>query len=735
MFGAQVFAVVASLLFFGDFCIATSRGVAYEKSTFSTVVYPRARRDDTIIEDFHGTKVADPYRWLENPDAPETRRFVYELNAISRPFFNAAPSRNQIRAKLNTLFNYEKFWCPIKYGRYYYYSHNTGSQNQNVIYRRLTLKDKGEVFLDPNAISWDGSVSISLQAWTEDGSIFAYGLSEKGSDWITVKFRDVNKRDLRDVIQGVQQSELAWLRDNSGIFYSKYPNYKGTSVERNEYHSLYFHSMGTDSSNDVIVYDMRKQPGYKIDATVSTDGRYLIISVDGGAAESNNLYYYELSNFKPALGKIVPKPLFDKLDAKYTYIDNDGDTMVILTNKDAPNFKLIRISLKNHSASDLIPESKRRILDDAVAVAGQLLLVAYIANVKHVLQVHDSRSGSLVFTLPPRGGTVKEISAKKTSSEVFISFESFIEPKTVYRIDLASRKGKRLPALQEIWRSRFNGLDKSDFMVQQVFYKSKDSTVVPMYIVSERSLTRNGDIPVLLRGYGGFSTSVMPHISYDILFVKYFKGIVASANIRGGGEYGENWHKGGIRGNKQNAVDDFISAAEFLINNSYTRSKKLAIAGSSNGGLLVAICAQQRPELFGAVVGNVGLFDMLRYHKFTSGAYWKTEYGDPDYAKDFKYIYKYSPLHNIRYPMSGQWPATLMMTADHDDRVVPSHTLKYAATLYNMVKEHPEQTNPILFRIDQNSGHGKGKSAAKMVAETVDVYSFLQRVLQLRWTE
>ncbi|KAJ1357872.1 hypothetical protein KIN20_016129 [Parelaphostrongylus tenuis] len=610
----------------------------------SPATYPVARCDETVVDNFHGTKVADPYRWMEDPDALETRKFVDELNAISEPFLAQAPSRDKIRQRLTELWDYEKYSCPSKRGNFYYYSYNSGLQNQSVIYQQKTLTDKGEIFLDPNTP--EGTTSIRISAWTKDGSILAYGLSEKGSDWVTVKFRGaVDKKDLDDVIEGVKHSSLSWMKDNSGLFYCKYPDHKspneGTSVEKHKYHSLYFHRMGTSCLEDVLVYDRRDNANYMIEGIVTEDGRLLIIDVSRGCDPYNMLYYYDLSNLSGSIGKIIPTPLFEKLDGKYKYIDHDDSSILVHTNHNAPMFKLIRISLNDGSIKEIVPENPRHMLDWAAPVAGDRLILCYIEDVKNTLYVHDLKSGALLYPIPLKLGSISGFFGKKTLHEMFFSFESFTIPAIIYRVDFASLDRKNAPEIEELRRVNVKGITEDQFTVQQVFFESRDKTMVPMFIVSLKDTLKDSTNPTMLNGYGGFNYSDMPYFSISrLFFVRYFGGVIACANLRGGSEYGENWHLAGTRENKQNVFDDFISAAEYLIDHKYTCSKKLAIHGGSNGGLLVAACSQQRPELYGAVLNRVGVMDMLRFHKFTIGGAWIPEYGNPDVAEDFKFIYK-----------------------------------------------------------------------------------------------
>ncbi|KAK6058703.1 peptidase, S9A family, beta-propeller domain protein [Cooperia oncophora] len=475
---------------------------------------------------------------MEDPDAEETRHFVDQLNAISESFLAKAPSREKIRKRLTELWNYEKYSCPSKHGDFYYYQYNTGLQNQSVLYQQKNVTEKGEVFLDPNTLSPDGTIALADLEWTNDGSLLAYALSENGSDWTTVKFRSVDKKDLEDTITGVKSSALAWMKDKSGIFYSKFPDHKssfdGKSVEKDENHSLYFHRMGTDYKDDVLVYDRKNDSNLLIAGTVTEDGRFLIIDVS--QASSNMLYYYDLSSMKGPIGRIHPTPLFDKLDALYQYVDHDNDSMLILTDHDAPMFKLIRISLKDKSIKEVIPENPRHKLDWARPVANDRLVVSYIEDVKHALYVHDLNTGSRLYSIPLKMGEISGFFAKKGHAEMFLCFESFLVPTIVYRLDFAATDRDVAPELQELRRVRVPGMDEGDFAVRQVFYESKDKTKIPMYIISLKAAPRNGDSPTILYGYGGFGTSMMPGLSLDqLFFVRHFNGYIAWANLRGGG--------------------------------------------------------------------------------------------------------------------------------------------------------------------------------------------------------
>ncbi|CAD5235589.1 unnamed protein product [Bursaphelenchus xylophilus] len=706
--------------------------------------YPLARRDESVVEELHGVKIADPYRWMEDPDAPETQKFVEELNKISTPFLQGSNARGILKERLTKLWDYEKFGSQSKQGDYYYYYHNTGLQNQSVLYKQKSYKEKGEVFLDPNTWSEDGTVAIRQTAWSRCGSLLAIGISEKGSDWTTVKFRKNTGEELSDVIPGVKFSGIAWNKAD-GVFYSKYPSYKsaqdGVSVEKHEFHSLYYHKLGTNAQDDILVAEFRENPDNMVSGMVSFDNKFLVVSVSKGCDPTNQLYIYDLESIgHNVTKKLELKPVFTKWDAKYDFVHNEGNKVLIETNKDAPMSKLVRFDLadleKGESAWQIVlAHDEKRKLSFVVPVAKDKLVVAYMEDACDSLYIHDLESGRQLEKFPLSLGSVGSLWGRITHDEIFFSYESFVEPAVIYRVDFSKpRSATEALELEVIHRTEVPGLDPKKFIAKQVFFSSKDGTKVPMFIVHPKNLTLNGENPVILNGYGGFNIAEQPAFSVSrCLFMEMFGAAIAVANIRGGDEYGETWHEAGMKANKQNVFDDFIAAAEYLIREKYTNNKKLAIQGGSNGGLLMGAVSQQRPDLFGAVVNRVGVLDMLRFHKFSIGSAWLPEYGNPEDPKDFEYIYKYSPLHNIRLPPGQQWPSTLVMTADHDDRVVPAHSLKYIAQLYyTLQKDYKDiQTNPVLARIDVKAGHGAGKPTGKVIDEIVDIYSFLQRVLKL----
>uniref|UniRef100_A0A914L7R3 Prolyl endopeptidase n=1 Tax=Meloidogyne incognita TaxID=6306 RepID=A0A914L7R3_MELIC len=707
--------------------------------------YPLVERGN-VVDVYHGKKIPDPYRALEEPDAEITKDFVQKINSISRPFIEACGFRNSMRERLTSMWDYEKFGCPSIHGDYYYYFYNSGLQNHYVLYQQKSLDEKGSVFMDPNTWSEDGTTSLSHTSWTEDGTILAYGVSDKGSDCSTIKFKKCTGEELFDVIPGVKFSGLAWLHDNSGVFYSKYPEVQ-TTTEKHEYHSLYFHRLGTGLKEDVLVYERRDHPDYFISACVSNDGKFLFVTLYKGSDTKNQLYYFDLTTRPKIDGKLELVPLFDESDATYSEIDSDDNSALILTNFKASMFKIVRVKLGQKATSNqnniwevIIDEDKKRKLDWAMAIDGNKLLVCYMEDVKHSLYIHDLNDGKLLYRIPVKTGTIAWMYGCKNKSEIFVYLISFFTPSIIYKGDFASCSSISTPLqLIEIRRrTEIEGIKTNDFKVEQIFYTSKDGTKVPMFILHHKSLKLDGNNGAILYGYGGFNVSKVPDFSISrLLFLKHFGGVCAIANIRGGGEYGEKWHEGGIRDKKQNVFDDFICAAEELIRLKYTKPEKLTIYGESNGGLLTAVCAQQRPDLFGAVVVAVGVLDMLRFHKFTVGAAWVPEFGNPDVPEDFEFIYKYSPLHQISVQPNVQWPAMLIRSADHDDRVLCLHTLKYLAQLYYTLRTEAcdWQTKPVLGRIEVNAGHGGGKPTNRTIDGIVDIFSFWQRVLNLKWID
>lgn len=712
----------------------------------SSYDYPNPRRDDSVVEEHFEQKVGDPYRWMEDPDSDETKAFVDAQNAVSRPYIRECEEREKISKELTDLWDYPKYGCPHKEGARYFFSKNSGLQNQSVMYKQETLKSDPEVFLDPNALSDDGTISLAVNAFSEDGTIFAYGLSKSGSDWFEVHFKNVETgENYPEVLKKLKFSGLTWTHDNKGIFYSAYHGHgagdpegkrsEGTDPTGLKHHKLYYHVVGTEQDKDVVVAEFPDEPKWLLHGGVSDCGRYLFVFPQKGC-HGNLVYFCDLEKHGGAIeGKLPLTQIVFEFEYDFQYITTTGTRAVFRTDRGAPNYCLLSIDLDSPHYTNwttLIGEHDRNVLEWAACVSKDRLVTCYMVDVKNALKVFDLATGLYQFDFPLDIGSVVGFSGEKKHSELFYKFSSMITPGIIYRVDMS--KGD--PPKAELFLStEIKGLDPSQYTVEQVFFPSRDKTMVPMFIASRKDEKRDGSAACLLYGYGGFNISLTPCFSITQLFFVQHFGYLAIPNIRGGGEYGEKWHKGGCLLNKQNGFDDFAAAAEYLVANDYTRAGKLAIKGGSNGGLLVGACANQKPELFGAGVAAVGVMDMLRFHKFTIGHAWCSDYGNPDEKDHFENLSKFSPLHNIRAPANSevQYPAMLLTTADHDDRVVPSHSLKYIAELQNTMRGVEKQTNPLMIRVDTKSGHGHGKPTSKTIEEITDVYSFLVRSLNLEY--
>ncbi|CAB1321079.1 unnamed protein product [Coregonus sp. 'balchen'] len=595
------------------------------------------RRDGSItqimhVDDYHGVKICDPYAWLEDPDSEETKAFVEEQNKLTMPFLEQC----------------------------------AGLQNQDVLYVQDSLDGPATVFFDPNTLSEDGTVALKMGRLSEECEYFAYGLSSSGSDWVTLHFLKADDlMTLPDVLDRVKFSCLAWTHDARGVFYNCYPRQDGkadgTETTSNLNQKLYYHVIGTNQSEDILVAEFPDHPKWHSGVTVSDDGRYAVLNITEGCEPVNQLWYCDLEKLPNGItGLLTWVKLVDNFEAQYSYITNEGSS---------------------------------------VACVNQLhLLVNYVHDVKDILQLYDLSTGCLVRDLPLDVGTVVGLSCKKKHSDFFYKFTSFTTPGVIYHCDLSQAS----PEPTVFRQVEVKGIQQEDYETNQVFYPSKDGTKIPMFLVHARGLKKDGSHPVFLYGYGGFQNSIQPYYNVPyLLFVRHLGGILAVANIRGGGEYGQTWHKGGTLGNKQNCFDDFQCAAEYLIQENYTTASRIAINGASNGGLLVAACVNQCPDLFGCAVAKVGVMDMLKFHKFTIGHAWTTDYGCADHPEQFKWLIKYSPLHNLPPAphVGAAYPAMLLLTADHDDRVVPLHTLKYCATLQHGVGSSSGQRQPLMVRI------------------------------------
>lgn len=696
------------------FCVAAA---AQQNGGVSKLNYPVAPSSNQV-DDYHGVKVADPYRPLEDPDSAASRQWIEAENKLTFGYLDTIPSRPKIHARLTELFNYERYSVPTEHGGRYFYVHNTGLQNQAVFYWLSALDAEPRLLLDPNTLSADGTVAVSGVSYSEDGQLMAYALSTSGSDWVEWHVREVSTgKDLPDVVKWSKFSGAAFTKDARGFFYSRYDEPKADSALRdtNYYQKLYFHKLGTPQSADELIYKRDDQKEWGFGGAVTDDGHYLILYVSVGTDPRNRVYYKDLT--KPASPVV---PLMDKMDAAYNFVDNDGPVFWFVTNQGATLSRLVEVELRQPEPEHwktIVPESADKL--EFASMVDHKFIASYLKDAHTEVKVFD-RSGKFLRTVELPGiGTAGGFGGRREQRYTFYSYTSYATPATIYRYDVATGKST-------VFRQPNVKFHPEDYETRQVFYSSKDGTRVPMFITSKKGLKLDGTNPTLLYGYGGFDVPLTPGFSVGSLVWMEMGGVYAVANLRGGGEYGEPWHLAGTKLRKQNVFDDFIAAGEWLIANHYTVSSKLAIQGGSNGGLLVGACMAQRPELYGAALPAVGVMDMLRFHKFTIGWAWTSDYGSSDNAEEFAAIYKYSPLHNIKAGV--QYPATLIMTADHDDRVVPAHSFKFAATL----QADQAGPAPVLIRIQTKAGHGAGKPISKTIDEITDAWGFLVKSLGMK---
>ncbi len=696
-------------------------GAAAQEGVAQTIQYPVARKSD-VADDFHGTTVPDPYRWLEDPDSPETQAWIEAENRLTTAYLEQISERDAIRRRLTALWNYPKYSPPFrKAGRYFFFK-NDGLQNQSVLYTQASFEAAPEVLLNPNLFSEDGTVALSTLAISKDGRLLAYGTSASGSDWEEFHVREVaSARDLPDHLRWIKFSGASWTHDRAGFFYSRYPEPQGKGADTltgvNRFQKLYYHRLGTDQSEDVLVYERPDQPDWGIGADVTNDGRYAILTVWLGTDRRNRVYYLDLHHAThPTVADEVVR-LLDEFDAGYSFVGNDGPVFYFLTDLDAPRRRVIVIDTQHperHRWREIIPQS------EDVLESVQIIHDTFVAN-----YLHDAHSRLRLFALDgrplkdlelPTLGSVSAVSGERKDDEMFYAFTSFLYPTTIFRYDFKTEE-------TSVFKAPAIDFDPSRYETKQVFYASKDGTRVPMFITHRTGLKPDGSNPTFLYGYGGFNISLTPSFSVGILVWLEMGGVYAVPNLRGGGEYGEEWHQAGMHEKKQNVFDDFIAAAEYLIAQGYASPTKLAIGGGSNGGLLVGAAMTQRPELFAAALPVVGVMDMLRFHKFTIGWAWVTEYGSADSVQQFPHLYAYSPLHRLKPGTS--YPATLVTTADHDDRVVPGHSFKFTAAL-QAAQAGPW---PVLIQIETKAGHGAGKPTSKIIEEQANRWAFVVRNL------
>ena len=668
--------------------------------------YPQTRMDNTV-DTYFGTQVADPYRWLEDDRSAETAQWVKAQNDFTFGYLSKIPYRQAIKEKLEKLWNYEKLSAPFTEGDYTYYYKNDGLQNQSVLYRK-DKEGKEEIFLNPNTFSKDGTTSLGDVAFSEDGSLVAYLISEGGSDWRKGIVLDAKtKKRIGDTLVDIKFSSIAW-KGNEGFFYSSYDKPKGSELSaKTDQHKLYYHKLGTSQKSDKLIFGGTPAEKYRyVSGTVSNDGKYLFISV-ANATSGNKLFVKDLSNPKSSLVTIT-----NNFDGDTGFVNNQGTTLFLETNLNAPNGRLVKVDFKNPQPEhwqDVIPETKNVL---SITTAGKYLFAKYMVDALSQVKQYDYEGKLIREVKLPSIGSAGGFYAKKDETHTYFSFTNYAYPTQIYKMDLATG------ATELYWKPAI-AFDATHYESKQVFYTSKDGTKIPMMITYKKGIKLNGKNPTLLYGYGGFNVSLMPTFSVANAVWLELGGVYAVPNLRGGGEYGKQWHDAGTKMQKQNVFDDFISAAEYLVKEKYTSAQYLAIKGGSNGGLLVGATMLQRPDLFKVALPAVGVLDMLRYHTFTAGAGWAYDYGTSDDSKEmFEYLKAYSPLHNVKQGVA--YPATLITTGDHDDRVVPAHSFKFAAEL------QAKQTgnNPILIRIETNAGHGAGTPVSKTIEQNADLQAF-----------
>ncbi|MCE9562723.1 MAG: prolyl oligopeptidase family serine peptidase [Planctomycetes bacterium] len=684
--------------------------------------YPDTKKG-TQTDDYHGTKVADPYRWLEDDvrTSKEVADWVEAENKVTFAYLEAIPQREAIKKRITELWNYEKISAPFKVGGRYFFYKNNGLQNQSVLYTQDTLESEPKLLMDPNTWTKDGTIALAGTALSDDAKYLAYGTAEAGSDWNIWKVMDVHgAKPLTDELKWVKFSSASWTLDGKGFFYSRFPEPKkgDTFQSLNVNQKLYYHRIGTPQSEDVLVYERPEKPEWTVGGGVSEDGRYLIISVgDGTTSRKARVVYKDLAE---PYG--LPVELVANHENKFNFLGNDGSVFFFQTDFNAPKYQIIAIDIRKPEKKDwktIVPEAKEPL--ESVDLVGNVFICSYLQDARTQVKVYDMDGKFVRDVELPGIGTAGGFHGKRTDTETFYTFSSFATPPSTYRYDILTGKSKLI-------RQANVKFDPSQYEVKQLFYTSKDGTKVPLFISHKKGIKLDGTNPTLLYGYGGFNISLTPGFSVSRLQWMEMGGVMVVANLRGGGEYGDAWHRGGTKLQKQNVFDDFIGAAEYLVKEKYTSPSKLGIQGGSNGGLLVGACMTQRPDLFGACLPAVGVMDMLRFQKFTAGRFWVDDYGSSDHPEEFTALYKFSPYHVLLKNGPKKYPATMVTTADTDDRVVPGHSFKFAAALQAMQTGNA----PVLIRIETKAGHGAGKPTAKVIEEVADQWAFLVKTLDFK---
>jgi len=745
--------------------------------------YPEIHRGDHV-DVYHERSIPDPYQWLENPDSEETIKWVEQQNKLFQSYISdnnnndndtsdsVNNTKEKLKTRLESLYNYERFSCPIHRGNKYFYFKNNGLQNQAVLYKQNSLKDKEEILLDPNLLSEDGTAALGSYAFSENGEYLAYGVSRSGSDWQTIEILNTDNIKLQsdEILQWVKFSSISWTHDHKGFFYSRYPtpkefinntedkeNKRGSETSKLEFQALYYHKLNTKQSEDLLVYNDDKNGQYMFHGEVSDDGKYLLVSTSESTDPVNKLYYFPLNNLSydeqesiNNSNKLVK--LIDHFNHEYSYITNEDKIFYFKTNRDAPKYKIIKTEFNdsndenkinndndNERWEEIISQHSTDVLSSVSIVNENILIIIYMHNAHEICHLYDLNTGKLSNEVKlPDIGSIASLSARKNDNFFFLQFTSFLHPGLILKIDLNNQNNKLSIESSTFRESTLSNYDPHKFQTQQIWFSSKDGTKIPMFIISSKNYSPNksnneNNPPCYLYGYGGFNISLTPSFAVSrAFFLQYFNGIYVVANIRGGGELGEDWHKAGTKLKKQNGFDDFQAAAKYLIENNYTTPKKLIINGGSNGGLLVAACVNQTPELFGAAVAAVGVLDMLKFHQFTIGWAWKGDYGSSENKEEFEYLLNYSPLHTVKD--NKPFPALLLTTGDHDDRVVPLHSLKYISEVQYKLAKKEFQTSPLLIRVETKAGHGAGAPLSKRIQEQVDVFIFISKALNIQPT-